>query len=101
MDQSKSASGTLTDWRSEDDYWRTNFENRPYVGSNRQYDQWQPAYRYGYESSQLHRGKRWEDVESNLRSGWDRYEHRHDNRSTWEQVKDAVRDAWDRVSGKR
>jgi hypothetical protein len=101
MDQSKGSTGTMTDWTAEDDYWRTNYENRPYVGSNRQYDAWQPAYRYGFESSQRHRGKRWEDVEANLRSGWDTYEHRRDNRTTWEQVKGAVRDAWDRVTGNR
>src|SRR3990170_4303747 len=101
MDQAKSATGPLSDWKTEDDYWRTNYERRPYVGSNRQYETWQPAYRYGFESSRRYPDKRWEDVEGNLRSGWDTYEHRRDLRSTWEQVKDAVRDGWDRVTGKR
>jgi len=101
MDQSKGTTGTIGDWKTEDDYWRANYERRPYIGTNRQYDTWQPAYRYGWESSQRYQGKRWDDVEHDLRSGWDTYEHRRDNRSTWEQVKDAVRDAWDRVSGNR
>ena len=101
MDQSKGRTGTISDWQAEDDYWRTNYETRPYIGSNRKYDDWQPAYRYGYESSQRYPGRRWEDVEPNLRSGWETYEYRRDNRSTWEQVKDAVRDAWNRVTGNR
>lgn len=101
MDQSKTGTGTMADWKAEDDYWRTNFANRPYVGSDRQYDAWQPAYRYGYESYHRYQGKRWEDVEPNLRSGWETYEHRRDTRSTWEQVKDAVRDAWNRMTGNR
>ena len=102
MDQTKpSRSGVMTDWTAEDDYWRQNYQNRPYIGTNRSYDAWQPAYRYGFESAHQHQGKRWEDVETNLRSGWDTYEHRRDSRSTWEQVKDAVRDGWDRIVGNR
>jgi hypothetical protein len=82
------------EWTDEDAYWRNNYKQRPYAGSNA-YDYWQPAYRYGYESAQKYHGKNWEDVESDLRSGWDRYEHR--GTSTWENVKGAVRDAWDRM----
>ena len=88
----------VMDWTGEDEYWRTNFKTRPYAGSY-DYDYWQPAYRYGYDASGRYRGKVWDDVESDLRSGWDRYEHR--GTSTWENVKHAVRDAWDRVTGKR
>ena len=97
MDKTRGSS-TL-DWTAEDDYWRTNYSNRPYVGSNRNYDQWRPGYRYGWESAQQYRGRNWDDVETNLRSEWDRYEHR--GTSTWEQIKDAVRDGWDRVTGKK
>jgi hypothetical protein len=43
--------------------------------------------------------REWNDVENDLRTGWNTYEHR--GSSTWEQVKDAVRDAWDRVTGRR
>jgi len=41
----------------------------------------------------------WTDVESDLATKWESYEHRGE--STWEQIKDAARDAWDRVTGKR
>lgn len=102
MDQTRrSSSGVITDWNAEDDYWRSNYSNRPYIGSNQSYDSWQPAYRYGFEAARSHQGKRWEDVEPTLRSGWETYEHRRDTRSTWEQVKAAVRDAWDRMVGNR
>ena len=47
------------------------------------------------------KGKSWSDAENDLRSGWDRYEHRGESGSTWEQIKDAARDAWDRVTGRR
>jgi hypothetical protein len=100
MDQTKPSSATL-DWTAEDEYWRSNYANRPYIGQNRDYEMWRPAYRYGFESAQRYSGKRWEDVESDLRSGWDRYEHRGTTRSTWEQIKAAVRDGWDRLTGRR
>ncbi len=85
-------------WDDEDSYWRSNYQNRPYAGSN-DYDYYRPGYRYGYESANRYEGRTWNDVESDLSSSWDVYEHR--GRSTWAQVKDAVRDAWDRVTGHR
>ncbi len=91
-----SRSATL-DWTSEDQYWRDNFARRPYAGAA-DYSTWQPAYRYGYEASQRHRGRTWNEVEQDLSSGWNSYEHR--GRSTWDQVKHAVRDAWERVTGR-
>lgn len=100
MDQTKPTGATL-DWTAEDEYWRSNYEKRPYIGQNRDYETWRPAYRYGFESAQRYSGKRWEDVENDLRSGWDRYEHRGTTRSTWEQIKAAVRDGWDRLTGRR
>jgi DNA ligase 1 len=99
MDKNKTGRSSTLDWTAEDEYWRTNYNTRPYVGSNRNYEQWQPGYRYGWESAQQYSGKQWNDIETNLRSDWDRYEHR--GNSTWEQIKDAVRDGWDRMTGKR
>ena len=87
------------DWTAEDDYWRKNYSTRPYIGSDRTYERWQPGYRYGWESAQRYQGRQWNDVEHDLRSGWDRYEHR--GTSTWEQIKDAVRDGWNRMTGNR
>ena len=86
------------DWSSEEAYWRGNFTSRPYVTSDRDFEYYRPGYRFGFESANRHRGREWSDVESDLRSGWDRYEHR--GQSTWENVKDAVKDAWHRVSGR-
>ena len=85
------------DWTTEDTYWRSNFASRPYARADRGYEAYQPGYRYGFESAKRYTGRKWNEVESDLRSGWDRYEHRA--QSTWENIKDAVRDAWDRVTG--
>jgi hypothetical protein len=87
------------DWSNEERFWRDNYSSRPYAGQNRDFDEFRPGYRYGYEAAGRHRGRQWNDVEPELRAGWDRYEHRGENRSTWDQIKDSVRDAWDRVTG--
>jgi hypothetical protein len=87
------------DWNRERDYWRSNYASRPYASGGRDFSEYEPGYRYGFESAQQHRGRDWNDVEPELRQGWDRYEGRGENRSTWDQIKDSVRDAWDRVTG--
>ena len=87
-------------WGDEDRYWRSTYASRPYAKADRSYEHYQPGYRYGFESAGRYRGREWNDVEGDLRSGWDRYEHRGSHQSTWEDIKDSVRDAWDRVTGK-
>jgi hypothetical protein len=87
-------------WEDEESYWRTNWRTRPYASAgSADYNSYQPAYRYGFESANRYSDREWNDVESDLRTNWNSYEHR--GSSTWEQVKDAVRDAWDRVTGQR
>ena len=90
-----STSGAAGDWINEDRYWQSNWNTRPYVSADRGYDFYRPGYQYGFESANRYRGRDWNDVESDLRSGWERFENRSE--STWEHVKDAVRDAWNRV----
>lgn len=97
---SSTPTGT-SDWSNEDDFWRSSYSSRPYAKADRDYEFYQGAYRYGTDSARRHQGRQWNDVEHDLRSGWDRYEHRGAHKdSTWENVKDAVRDAWDHVTGK-
>ena len=86
-------------WDDDDTYWRANYRNRPYASaSGRDYDYYQPGYRYGYEAANRFQNRSWNDVENDLARDWDTYQHRR--MSTWEQIKDAVRDAWDRVTGR-
>jgi hypothetical protein len=91
--------GGASDWASEENYWRTAYSSRPYAQSDRSFEHYRGGYRYGTEAANRYRGRAWNDVESDLRSGWDKYEHR--GQSKWEDIKDSVRDAWDRVTGKR
>ena len=88
---------------AEDAYWRENYATRPYHDSSTTYDEYAPAYRYGWESRTRHPDRKWNDVEADLSSGWNTA--KAQSRLTWDRAKLATRDAWDRaensVSGNR
>jgi hypothetical protein len=86
-------------WETEDNYWEENFSSRPYALGPDYYDQFRPAYHYGFESARHNLGRSWDDAEPDLREGWDRYRNESGSPSTWDEIKAAVRDAWDRVTG--
>jgi hypothetical protein len=54
----------------EDKYWRENYAARLYA-ANKSYDEYGPAYRYGWESYAQHDGKPFDEVESDLERDWD------------------------------
>ena len=90
---------TPADWTTEDAHWRKSYRDRPYAEADRGYEFYEPAYRYGFESSNRYQGRSWNDAQSDLERGWDNVKDR--GKSTWQQVKDAVRDSWDRATKNR
>lgn len=81
----------------EEAYWRENYATRPYA-SGATYDEYAPAYRYGWESRGRYAGKRYEDVEPELERGWE--DAKGNSQLTWERAKHATRDAWHRIERK-
>ncbi|HEY9622786.1 MAG TPA: YsnF/AvaK domain-containing protein [Crinalium sp.] len=81
----------------EDEYWRTNYSSRPYVESGRTYDDYQPAYRTGYEGYRQYAstGRSYEEIEPELQRHYET--NRTSSGLAWGQAKDATRDAWDRI----
>ena len=79
----------------EDAYWRDNFMSRPYYTAGDTYEIYQPAYQYGWESYPKYRGRKFDEVESELRSDWEKT--KHSANLTWDRAKNATRDAWHRV----
>ena len=64
------------DWNTEERWWRDNFSSRPYARAGRDFDYYRGGYRYGFENAARHPNRSWDEVETELRSGWDKYEHR-------------------------
>jgi uncharacterized protein (TIGR02271 family) len=82
----------------DDTYYRNDWQTN-YASLGGTYDDYAPAYRYGYDMRRdaRYQGRNWDDVESDLRSDWDtRYG--SSGSSTWERMKAAVRSGWDRMT---
>jgi hypothetical protein len=83
----------------EDTYWREHYRDEPYYEDQYPYEEYQGAYRTGYEGYGQWgaSGKRYEDVEPELRKN---YESNYGkSRMSWEKARLAARAAWDRVGG--
>ena len=80
---------------AEDNYWRENYRNREYVTENTSYDTYRPAYRVSYEAYSLHRGKRYEEVEPELRREYGRSA--GTSGLAWDKATRAARDAWEKL----
>ena len=81
----------------EDEHWRDNYTTRPYVEEGRAYEDYQPAYRTGYQGyiRYVDAGKTYDQVEPELRK---EYEAKGSSNVDWNAAKYAVRDGWDRAS---
>jgi hypothetical protein len=87
----------LVDPQMEDEFWRKNWSDRQYIDGDFTYDQdWGPAYRYGVESFTRYPDRSYDEVESDLSTGWD--DARGESRLDWDRARHATRDAWQRVS---
>jgi hypothetical protein len=81
----------------EDAYWRENYSTRTYVQAGKLYEEYQPAYRIGYEGYDRYAdtGRSYDEVESELKRD---YESQSASSLDWETAKYAVRDGWDRAA---
>jgi uncharacterized protein (TIGR02271 family) len=86
-------------YKSEyDEDFRRHFKGRFGTDRSATFETYAPAYDYGYRmaSDQRYRGRNWDDVESRLRTDYER-----DNpNSAWDRVKGAVQYGWEKVSGR-
>jgi hypothetical protein len=80
---------------AEHEYWRKNYVTRPYVTSGTSYDQYAPAYQYGWESRGRHADRDYTEVESDLGRNWDKAKGKSSLK--WDQANNAVRDGWEHV----
>lgn len=95
------AAGEDLDEVAEGDYWRQNFERRPYYEPGHPYEHYEPGYRFGWQSAAGFgpEAVEFEDVETELERKWS-YELASGEKD-WEDVREAVRDAWLRVRRRR
>jgi len=83
------------DFSSYETDFRSNY-NRSYGNSGMTYDQYAPAYKYGYDlqNDPRYRGKDWNSVQSDVQRDWESRQP-----GTWEKFSNAIRYSWDKATG--
>ena len=76
-------------------HFESTYREAPYYSSGRDWSDYQPAYKYGYDTYGQYRGQRFEDVESQLQRDWEAT--KATSRLGWTEAKGAVRDGWHHI----
>ncbi len=82
----------------ENDYWQKNYASQSYVTKGSSYDTYRPAYQHGWESYGRYPGRKFDEVEKDVRRDWEAST--YGKTQPWDNAKMAVRDAWHRVERK-
>ena len=85
---------------SEDTYWRESYSSRPYYRDGYSYDDYEPAYRLGYNAWDTHSDARRDfddEMDHELRRHYE--DRRGRSRLAWDDARHAARDAWERRAG--
>jgi phage tail tape-measure protein len=81
---------------AEDAYWRENYLHEPYYEPGRQYADYEPAYRAGFEvRSRYGEPRTFAEVERDIEAEYNR--RRAANGLSWDQARQPARAAWDRI----
>ncbi len=79
----------------EVDYWRNEYQGRPYYSKDYSFNDYEPAYRAGIESYGSGSSSSWNETESQARARWEKTN--RDSRLTWAQASLAAKDAYNRA----
>ena len=77
------------------DHFKTAYRDAPYYSTGREWNDYEPAYKYGYDTYGQYRGQKFDDVESELERNWDAT--RANSRLAWNEAKGAVKDGWHHI----
>jgi uncharacterized protein (TIGR02271 family) len=86
--------GELIDPTTEDTWLREYFGSTKHKRGD-SHEHYRDAYRYGLSSADTYHDRRFEDVEPDLRTGWEK--NRGTSTLAWDDARDAVRHAFDRT----
>lgn len=89
------SSGRAT-WDTENTYWKEHYSSRPYYDKSRDYNNYEPAYRYGVDLYNQNPGVPYSSLnQEQLRNGWNNA--RDKSQMDWSDVQIATQDAYNRL----
>ena len=77
------------------DHFQKHYTSASYYNAERDWNDYGPAYRLGYDGYGRYAGRPYDDVETALEADWERIKGK--SRLTWAQAKVSIRAAWHRV----
>jgi hypothetical protein len=77
------------------DHFRKEYTAAPYYIGGSEWRDYEPAYKYGYDTYGQYRGRKFDDVEAELGRNWDAS--RANSRLAWNDARQAVRDGWHHI----
>lgn len=89
------AIGRAVNPSDEDAHWKKTYASETYFQSGLSYDDYAPAYRTGYEGRSHFGDRKFDDVQRDLETNYNRA--KGQSKLPWEKAKQAARAAWDRV----
>ena len=76
-------------------HFESTYRSTPYYSAGREWTDYEPAYKYGYDTYSQYRGRKFEDVETDLERNWEAT--KANSRLAWSEAKGAVRDGWHHI----
>jgi len=76
-------------------HFEQNYKSSPSYVSGKEWGDYQPAYKYGYDTYGEYQGQKFDDVESTLERNWDST--RGQSQLAWGEARGAVRDGWHHI----
>ena len=76
-------------------HFESQYRNTPYYASGKEWSDYEPAYKYGYDTYGQYRGKSFDAVEPELERNWDST--KANSRLAWGEARGAVRDGWHHI----
>jgi hypothetical protein len=76
-------------------YWADNYSNADYYVAGRTWNDYEPAYKLGYDSFDKYRGRTYSEAETELERDWDKLKGK--SSLAWNEARGAVRDGWHHI----
>ena len=96
MENDSNTEGSALDPQTEAAFWREQHTRQPYANEY-SYDQFEHAYKTGYNSYLKYRGKGFDEVEDEVALDYEKQ--KPESAIPWDTVRPAVNAVWERMTG--
>lgn len=74
------------------DHFKRTYASAPYYRAGTEWNDYEPAYKYGYDRYSTYAGRKFDDVQNELQKDWEATQ--TTSKIAWNDAREAVRDSW-------